>query len=220
MRIEPDTVDTAPAADLALPAGAEPSADPGSGAEDAARAMRRIDSPLGPLWLGACERGITLLRFEAVAGHEAPSFVAADLPQTEPTRREIALLDALESQLDDYFAGARAEISVPLAPIGTQFQQRVWSGLLKIPCGETRSYASVARAIGHPAAVRAVANANGANRIAILIPCHRVIGSDGSLTGYGGGLDRKDWLLRHEQELAGLFGVNSRGSGPDGAGAA
>ena len=106
-------------------------------------------------------------------------------------------------QLEEYFAGRRRGFDLPLDLRGTDFQKRCWQELLKIPHGETRSYAEIARAIGNPAAVRAVGLANGKNPIAIIVPCHRVIGSDGSLTGYGGGLDVKRQLLELEGALSG-----------------
>lgn len=114
------------------------------------------------------------------------------------------LLDQAAREIDEYFSGARKTFSLPLAPRGTEFQRRVWDELLKIPAGETRSYGEIARFIGEPNAVRAVARANGDNFRGIVIPCHRVIGSDGSLTGYGGGLARKQWLLDHERKIANL----------------
>jgi methylated-DNA-[protein]-cysteine S-methyltransferase len=105
----------------------------------------------------------------------------------------------IRDSLDAYFAGRVTAIdSIPVAAPGTPFQQRVWSELRRIPAGQTISYGTLARRIGSPAAVRAVGLANGANPIAIVVPCHRVIGADGSLTGYGGGLGRKRWLLAHE----------------------
>lgn len=107
--------------------------------------------------------------------------------------------DRLERALADYFAGRDAGFAIPLAQHGTPFQREVWAALLRIPAGETRSYARIACEIGRPTATRAVARANGANQIAVLIPCHRVIGADGALTGYGGGLWRKQELLRLEQ---------------------
>jgi O-6-methylguanine DNA methyltransferase len=111
---------------------------------------------------------------------------------------ETAVLERTRRQLGEYFQRERTAFEVPLHAPGTDFQETVWAHLRAIPPGETRSYADVARAIGRPSAVRAVARANGANRIAILIPCHRVIGSDGALTGYGGGLWRKQRLLELE----------------------
>lgn len=106
------------------------------------------------------------------------------------------------SQLDAYFKGTRREFELELAPEGTPFQQQVWRELLKIPYGRTTSYLEIARAIGNEKAVRAVGAANGQNPISIIIPCHRVIGADGKLTGYGGGLWRKEWLLNHERNFA------------------
>jgi len=111
-------------------------------------------------------------------------------------------LYAAVEQLDDYFQGRRQQFSLPLAPEGTPFQQRVWHELLTIPYGRTVSYLDIARAIGNERAVRAVGAANGQNPISIIVPCHRVIGSNGQLTGYGGGLWRKEWLLNHEQAIA------------------
>jgi methylated-DNA-[protein]-cysteine S-methyltransferase len=108
------------------------------------------------------------------------------------------LLSIALEQMDEYFEGSRKEFQLPLAPEGTDFQKRVWSELLNIPYGATCSYLDVARALGDANAIRAVGAANGRNPISIIIPCHRVIGADGSLTGYGGGLWRKEWLLRHE----------------------
>lgn len=105
------------------------------------------------------------------------------------------------AQLHEYFAGARTAFDLPLAPAGTEFQRRVWDALARVPYGETTSYAAVARALGDPKAVRAVGAANGRNPIGVVVPCHRVIGADGSLTGYAGGLDRKRWLLRHEASV-------------------
>jgi methylated-DNA-[protein]-cysteine S-methyltransferase len=104
-------------------------------------------------------------------------------------------LPEVRTQLAEYSAGERRSFAFPLAPRGTEFERRVWQALTEIPYGETRSYAEIARAIGRPAACRAVGRANGRNPIALVIPCHRVIGSDGSLTGYGGGLELKRFLL-------------------------
>jgi methylated-DNA-[protein]-cysteine S-methyltransferase len=110
--------------------------------------------------------------------------------------------NGLTQALDAYFAGELAAIDrLPVASNGTPFQQSVWRALRDIPCGTTLSYGALARRIGQPPAVRAVGLANGANPISIVVPCHRVIGSDGSLTGYGGGIERKRWLLRHEGAL-------------------
>jgi methylated-DNA-[protein]-cysteine S-methyltransferase len=107
-------------------------------------------------------------------------------------------LAATRRQLSEYFAGSRRTFELPLRLEGTAFQQRVWRELTEIPYGETWSYGQLATRIGKPSASRAVGLANGRNPISILVPCHRVIGADGSLTGYGGGLERKQWLLAHE----------------------
>ncbi len=109
-----------------------------------------------------------------------------------------AVTEEAARQLDEYFARQRREFDVPLLLVGTDFQKTVWRELLKIPFGVTFSYGDMARRIGKPGAVRAVANANGANSISVFVPCHRVIGSDNSLTGYGGGLDAKRMLLELE----------------------
>jgi methylated-DNA-[protein]-cysteine S-methyltransferase len=113
-------------------------------------------------------------------------------------KRDDAALSEARAQLQAYFAGELRGFELPLAAEGTPFQQRVWRALCDIPYGETISYGELARRIGQPAAARAVGLANGQNPIAIVVPCHRVIGANGSLTGYGGGLERKRWLLAHE----------------------
>jgi methylated-DNA-[protein]-cysteine S-methyltransferase len=117
-----------------------------------------------------------------------------------PTGEDLSspLLEKAVDQLREYFAGRRRDFDLPLAPQGTPFSQSVWAALLKIPYGETRSYGDIARAAGSPKAFRAVGMANNRNPIAIVIPCHRVIGSDGTLVGYGSGLDKKRWLLALE----------------------
>lgn len=141
-----------------------------------------IDSPVGPLRLRADETSITELYF-------------ADGPQGQTS----ALLRTAEAQLGEYFAGQRQDFELPLAPSGTDFQLGVWAQLERIPYGETVSYGEVATRLGMPlTASRAVGLANGSNPISIIVPCHRVIGADGSLTGYGGGLDRKRTLLQLE----------------------
>ena len=125
-------------------------------------------------------------------------------PDTAGWERDDALLEPVRRQLTEYFAGARTEFDLPLRPAGARFQLQVWDALLKIPYGETASYGEIAREIGHPTAFRAVGAANGQNPIAIIVPCHRVIGSNGSLTGYGGGLPAKRALLDLEAGRAAL----------------
>lgn len=161
--------------------------------------VSRIETPLGPMLAGAAEEGICLLEFvdrrmiETQIARLKKLFKAALVPGQGP------FLDRLADELRRYFDGTLREFTVPLDLRGTPFQERVWRELRTIACGTTRSYGEQARRLGEPAAVRAVARANGDNRIAILIPCHRVVGADGSLTGYGGGLWRKRWLLDHER---------------------
>jgi methylated-DNA-[protein]-cysteine S-methyltransferase len=120
-------------------------------------------------------------------------------PAPEPAwRRDDGPFVAVCEQLTEYFAGKLQEFDVRLAPEGTEFQKRVWHELCRIPYGTSISYGELARRIGQPAASRAVGRANGQNPISIIVPCHRVIGADGTLTGYGGGIERKQWLLDHE----------------------
>lgn len=122
----------------------------------------------------------------------------AALARSEPSRSDIPVLRAAAEQLDEYFAGERRDFDLPLAPRGTPFQQHVWAELRRIPFGATISYAELAIRVGKPGAARAVGQANGRNPIGIIIPCHRVIAADGGIGGYSAGLDRKEWLLRHE----------------------
>jgi len=154
----------------------------------------RVRSPVGPLQLYAEDGKLVWLRLPDRRGP-----VGAD---AAVTAHEDVLVRAA-AQLAEYFAGTRRVFELPLAPPGTAFQSQVWRALLKIPFGDTRSYGQLARTIRRPSASRAVGAANGSNPIAIIVPCHRVIGSSGSLTGYGGGLDMKRWLLAHEAGLRG-----------------
>jgi methylated-DNA-[protein]-cysteine S-methyltransferase len=153
----------------------------------------RVDSPLGALELtsdGAALCGIHMM------DHCPPPAYAA------VTAGEDDVLRATAAQLAEYFAGTRRTFDVPLRSDGTEFQRRVWAGLLAIPFGERSSYGALARAIGAGNASRAVGSANRCNPISILVPCHRVVGSDGTLTGYAGGLATKKWLLEHEARVA------------------
>lgn len=142
-------------------------------------------SPLGVLRLYASTDELVAL---ALPDRSAPTAVEG--------RSEVLVRTA--DQLAEYFAGKRRVFDLPLAPHGSGFQKQVWQALVKIPYAETRSYGDVARSIGRPSASRAVGAANGRNPIAIIVPCHRVIGSNGDLTGYGGGIAAKRWLLEHE----------------------
>ena len=145
------------------------------------------DSPVGPLTIHASPRGLTGLFFP---GETAPLDDGARDPG--------AFADA-RRQLEEYFAGSRRVFTLPLLPRGTDFQRRVWDELLRIPYGTTVSYSELAARLGNLAATRAVARANATNPLPIVVPCHRVIGADGSLTGYGGGMHRKQTLLALEQ---------------------
>jgi AraC family transcriptional regulator of adaptative response/methylated-DNA-[protein]-cysteine methyltransferase len=162
--------------------------------------ITRILTPLGPMLAGAVEDGICLLEFvdrrmiETQLDRLRKLLYAKILPGTSPH------FEALDTQMAEYFDGNRKEFALPLVTPGTPFQQRVWEGLRAIPYGTTRSYQEQAKSIGQPTSVRAVARANGDNRIAIVIPCHRVIGKNGKLVGYGGGLWRKQYLLDLEQQ--------------------
>jgi methylated-DNA-[protein]-cysteine S-methyltransferase len=154
---------------------------------------RTLASPVGPLLLAAGDDGLRLIEFDAPR-HAHPR--GADWREGDHP-----LLDAAEAQLREYFAGARRAFELPLAPQGTPFQVQVWRTLARIGYGETWSYARLAQAVGRPSATRAVGAANGRNPLSIVLPCHRVIGSDGSLTGFGGGLPVKRFLLELEGAL-------------------
>jgi AraC family transcriptional regulator of adaptative response/methylated-DNA-[protein]-cysteine methyltransferase len=160
-----------------------------------------VESPLGPLVAGATQEGVCLLEFTDRRMIEAQfttlrrRFDHAIVPGT------CAHLEKLKEELAGYFAGTLTEFRVPLVYPGSPFQRKVWDGLLRIPYGETRSYEELARAIGAPGAQRAVGHANGLNRIAIVIPCHRVVNKGGRLGGYGGGLWRKQFLLDLERRV-------------------
>jgi methylated-DNA-[protein]-cysteine S-methyltransferase len=148
-----------------------------------------MDSPIGELTLTAVDGALTGV-------HMSKQRHTPRLPAG--CERDDAGLTHVVEQLDAYFAGTLTDFELPITMRGTDFQRRVWAGLREIPYGETISYGELARHVGNPKASRAVGLANGRNPVAIIVPCHRVIGADGSLTGYGGGLDRKVWLLEHE----------------------
>jgi methylated-DNA-[protein]-cysteine S-methyltransferase len=149
-----------------------------------------LESPIGRLLLTSDGTALTGLHMEPSRKSQSTDGWVED--------GAAAPLAAALRQLHEYFAGTRRSFELPLRLEGTVFQQRVWNALTEIPYGETWSYGQLARRIGNPNASRAVGLANGRNPISILVPCHRVIGADGSLTGYGGGLTRKQWLLAHE----------------------
>jgi methylated-DNA-[protein]-cysteine S-methyltransferase len=153
-----------------------------------------MDSPIGPITLVADADRLACLYM--LDHRHAPDFA-----EFGPAVATDPLLDRVRDQLEEYFEGTRTEFDLPLVDdVGTPFQRRVWAALLEIPYGETISYAELARRVGQPTAFRAVGLANGKNPISIIVPCHRVVGSGGSLTGYGGGLDRKQRLLELESK--------------------
>lgn len=157
--------------------------------------VRKYHSPCGELTLGSFGEELCLCDWQSGL-HRSRTIVRLQrMLDAELEYGTSRLIDMAASQLDEYFAGARRTFDIPLLFSGTEFQRTVWHELLKIPYGTTVSYGTIARNIGMPKAVRAVANANGANPISIFAPCHRVIGSDNSLTGYGGGLEVKEFLL-------------------------
>lgn len=162
---------------------------------------RWVETPLGAILVLANDSGLYVLDWVDRRGLEREILRLRHKTKFAIVPGDHLLLDQASREIGEYFRGTRAAFSLPFAPRGTEFQRRVWDALLEIPPGETRSYAEIARRIGAPKAVRAVARANGDNFRGIVIPCHRVIGSDGSLTGYGGGLPRKKWLLEHERSI-------------------
>jgi AraC family transcriptional regulator of adaptative response/methylated-DNA-[protein]-cysteine methyltransferase len=178
-------------------------ATPGKGDAVDAVTLGWIESPLGPLIAGADDRGVCLLEFSDRRMLEAELAGLRRRLGRPLVPGDHPILSRLSTELAEYFGGRRKAFEVPLHAPGTPFQERVWKELLRIPFGEVRSYEEVARRIGAPKAVRAVGRANGMNRVAIVIPCHRVVGKDGSPVGYGGGLRRKQWLLDLERGAPG-----------------
>ena len=163
-------------------------------------AVADLDTPIGGMIAAATQTHLVLLEFGRRRTLDRQLERAARATGLRFERGDSPILEQLRRELAEYFRGARRAFDVPLHAPGTPFQMRVWAELQRIAAGTTATYGRVAAAIGHPTAVRAVAHANGDNRIAILIPCHRVIGADGSLTGYGGGLWRKKKLLDLEAQ--------------------
>ncbi|MGQ0618512.1 MAG: methylated-DNA--[protein]-cysteine S-methyltransferase [Panacagrimonas sp.] len=159
----------------------------------AARCHARMPSPIGELLLVG--EGDALVGLYMIERKNDPALGLCD----------DARLSVARQQLEAYFAGRRTSFELELRPMGTDFQRKVWAALREIPFGETISYGELARRIGQPSASRAVGLANGQNPISIIVPCHRVIGANGSLTGYGGGIERKRWLLAHEARGRSLF---------------
>jgi len=161
-----------------------------------------FDSPLGPMIAIADDKGLYLLEFDERRG------LTRELENLRKVKGDIisGMNDPIlfiQNELKRYFSGKLTEFKTPFHILGTPFQQQVWNALIQIPYGETKSYLEQAKVIKKPTAFRAVANANGRNQLAILIPCHRIINSNGNLGGYGGGLHRKQWLLDHEKRIKG-----------------
>jgi methylated-DNA-[protein]-cysteine S-methyltransferase len=162
------------------------------------------DSPVGRLLLVRHDRDDATGSPGGLAGLYLPTgrHAGALRPDWQPDEQAF---DDVRGQLSEYFAGERRSFDLPLSATGTEFQRRVWAALIEIPYGQTTTYGAVAGSLGSPGASRAVGLANGQNPISIIVPCHRVIGADGSMTGYGGGVPAKQWLLAHELQQAGLF---------------
>lgn len=158
-----------------------------------------MDAPFGSLTVVASDAGVRYVMFDHDA-HPKPLDVIEIVDSGHP------VLDEACSQLDQYLAGTRTEFDLPLDLKGTEFQVTAWRALSRIPFGRTASYAEQAASIGRPTATRAVGSANGRNPVAVVLPCHRVVGSDGSLTGFGGGLGVKQWLLDHERRVIDSIG--------------
>jgi methylated-DNA-[protein]-cysteine S-methyltransferase len=157
-----------------------------------------VDSPIDPLLLIGDGTG---LRSLWMSPHEPPADAVRDDDALAP----------VATQLAEYFAGARTRFEIPLQPQGTPFQQKVWLALRDIPFGVTTTYGTIAVDLGQPTASRAVGLANGRNPLAVIVPCHRVVGANGALTGFGGGLPRKRWLLDHERRVLGATGGGPAG---------
>jgi AraC family transcriptional regulator of adaptative response/methylated-DNA-[protein]-cysteine methyltransferase len=164
--------------------------------------VNRLLSPLGPLVVASDDRQLCLLEFADRRMLETQFKRLASLTKRSIVPGENPIMEQTQTQLDEYFQGSRQKFALPLFMGGTDFQASVWAELLKIEFGKTRSYESIAQSLGKPGAQRAVGKANGDNRVAIVIPCHRVIRSNGELSGYGGGVRRKEWMLEHERAVS------------------
>jgi methylated-DNA-[protein]-cysteine S-methyltransferase len=161
-------------------------------------------TPVGTLMLIASDLGLRAIHWPRAKSSRSAPVAAAHRSHDHPILRRTV------KQLDEYFAGRRTRFDIPLDLVGTRFQLAAWHALADIPFGETTSYGQQALALGVPGSARAVGAANGANPVCIVLPCHRVIGANGSLTGFGGGLERKRWLLDHEARLAGSLAIAAR----------
>jgi methylated-DNA--[protein]-cysteine S-methyltransferase len=160
---------------------------------------QRFSTPLGPMYVSATDQGVCLLEFARAERIERESRDLEKRLRARTVLRENEHTRQAAREIAEYFQGTRHAFDIALHTPGTEFQRRVWAELVTIPFGHTTHYQAMAERLGRPDAVRAVAAAIGSNRVAVVIPCHRVIGKDGSLTGYAGGMQRKDWLLAHER---------------------
>ena len=159
-----------------------------------------IETNVGTMVAVASEKGLCMLEFADYKLLNLELKQITNTFKTSPIQEKNPIFNTIKEQLEEYFNGKRKIFDVPLDLVGTEFQKQVWLSLLKIPYGATTTYAKQAKDIGRPTSVRAVANANGKNKISIILPCHRVIGTNGSLTGYGGGIERKKKLLDLEKK--------------------
>lgn len=166
--------------------------------------QQKIQTPLGTMVACANENGLCLFDFEDTKNLDKELLQVSEKLQSTIYEEENTILKLLKTQITEYFNGQRESFSVPLILIGTKFQREVWQTLLKIPYGNTISYLHEATLMGKPKSVRAVASANGRNKIPILIPCHRVIGANKTLTGYSGGIWRKEFLINLEKNSSTL----------------
>ena len=167
--------------------------------------LTHIETDLGTMVAAATDKGICMFEFTDYKHLDLELKQITASFKTLLVQGENPHFDMLKEQLDEYFEGKRKSFDIPLDLVGTEFQKQVWISLLKIPYGCTITYAKQAELVGKPTAVRAVANANGKNKISIILPCHRVIGTNGSLTGYGGGIERKKKLLDFEKKNIALI---------------
>ncbi|MEO1446510.1 MAG: methylated-DNA--[protein]-cysteine S-methyltransferase, partial [Cyanobacteria bacterium J06635_11] len=157
-----------------------------------------IESPVGDLLLTSNGQALTGLYLKGQK--HFPKMADPEMEDSWKNTTDLEIFTQVQAQLTEYFTHKRETFDIPLAPQGTPFQKEVWRSLHQIPFGETSSYGTLAQQLGKPGAARAVGAANGRNPISIIVPCHRVIASNGKMTGYAGGIDRKQWLLRHEQK--------------------
>lgn len=164
-----------------------------------------METPIGKMIVGSTDKGCCLLEFHDRGGEEKIGLAIEKRYRKDIVAGKCKTNDMVITQMSAYFAGTRTEFDLPLDIVGTPFEKSIWQELLVTPFGKTRSYGEVGAAVGNPQASRAVGRANGANRISIIVPCHRIIEANGNLRGYGGGLWRKRWLLDHEQKV--LSGV-------------